>query len=442
MDKNNMKSQNRSLSMTELLTALTHAQMEREATLDEFKKVSEKEKKRAEAAQTQLQSLEDELKKTKKHAEDLSRKQKELEISIEKERESHSSLMQKKEEENNEIISLMEEKITSLQKKVKTLEELNFEVSDELAVTKNRMKMSMGDKENLSKDLQNLKSVLVTTKEDLNQAVKNYEIAESELHMTKMQLLKENNINNRLLDELKRTKKDIDGYREEIDKLKKVRNSDITILSKQIKELTTFIKEKSKINNEDSFNEIRVNLSTILKENFVLNNKINDVYTVLTRGETPLISVSTQTNIGLMEMFSFENMDKEVSCLVMKLREELVSSKSDLIDIKQQNEALRGLVRELKEEKTQRDLIDEEENRVERLEEAVVYLKQMLKEDEKINNSDGPLIQTLEGMRKDLDKLKDHVIQTSSTEGIETPNIQFKLFPKPIKLLPPKKIKY
>ncbi|CAH1400064.1 unnamed protein product [Nezara viridula] len=442
MNKINMKSQNKNLSMTELLTALTHAQMEREATLDEFKKVSEKERKRAESAQRQLQSLEDELRKTKENAEDLCRKQKELEISIEKERESHSSLLKKKEEEHNEIIISMEQKITLLQKKVKTLEEFNAEMSDELMVTKNKMKVCSEDKENFSKDLQNLKSELLTTKDDFNQAVKNCEIAESELHMTKMQLLKENNINNRLLDELKRTKKDIDGYREEIDRLKKSRNSDITILSKQIKDLTTFIKENNKVNNEDSFNEIRTNLSTILKENFVLNNKINDVYTVLTRGEIPLISVSTQTNIGLMEMFSFENMDKEVSFLIMKLREELVASKSDLIDIKQQNEALRGLVRELKQEKYQKDLVDEEENRVERLEEAVVYLKQMLKDDEKANNVDKPLIQTLEGMRKDIDTLKDHVIQTNTTEGNDPSNFQYKLFSKPVKLLPPKKIRF
>lgn len=301
----------------------------------------------------------------------------------------------------------------------------------------------MEDKENLSKDLQNMKSEFLTTKEDLNQTVKNHEIAESELHMTKMQLLKENNINNRLLDELKRTKKDIDEYREEIDKLKKVRNSDITTLSKQMKDLSTFIKENNKVNNEDGFNEIRLNLSTILKENFVLNNKINDVYTVLTRGETPLISVATQTKIGLMEMFSFENMDREVSCLIMKLREELVTSKSDLLDIKQQNEALRGLVTELKQEKYQKDLVDEEENRVEKLEEAVVYLKQMLKDDEQINNNvDGPLIQTLEGMRKDLDKLKDHFIQSSTTQGNDSPNFQFKLFSKPVKLLPPKRNRF
>lgn len=71
MDKSKMKSQNKNLSMTELLTALTHAQMEREASLNEFKRVSEKEKKRAETAQTQLQSLEEELIKTKENAEGI-----------------------------------------------------------------------------------------------------------------------------------------------------------------------------------------------------------------------------------------------------------------------------------------------------------------------------------------------------------------------------------
>ena len=116
--------------------------------------------------------------------------------------------------------------------------------------------------------------------------------------------------------------------------------------------------------------------------------------------------------MGEAEMARLANSSSEAGELVMRLREELVEVRSELVDTKQQNELLRQVVRELKTSRDQLETdLQEDQLRLVALESSVRQLKGCQKGPDELGGhrhmSSPTVLAALEEIKKEVRQIKN-----------------------------------
>ncbi|KAF6212198.1 hypothetical protein GE061_012719 [Apolygus lucorum] len=276
---------------------------------------------------------------------------------------------------------------------MRRLEEQNRILSVELNERNQKLESSTQNEDFLGREVEKLKALIDDKGKDLSIVQLENEKNANELHNLKMQMLKERNINDRLLDEVRRLKKELEIREVQIEEVKRDKDS----LNARVEELIQ-ASSKDRLFGID-LKELKMSVNMILIGNTSLEDKLSVLGSML-KGETA--SVSVQTEMTHSDLDQYESLDRQATLMVMGLKEQMLNLKQQYLESRQENDVLKGFVEEVKREREAK----EEGERVVRLEDAVRSLSEMVRADAYEPTRESCILQALQDVKNDLNLLK------------------------------------
>jgi len=291
-------------------------------------------------------------------------------------------------------------------KHVADIQELTKSMRDELSKSEAELQETKNIAETLSQELKIKETDAQEKGEALTELKKKKSVLETEMHTLKLNLVKETNINNRLIDEIKRSGRELDRNIKEKEELhKELQMSQREILEK-ISSFAALDNLSERV--EESFRRVRLDVGDLFKGQLGIMKGVEEIKRFQREGDREMVEIGVQTVIGDAEMEEYAALDHEALRLVMRVKEDLVQTKSEMISLQRQNQLMNSLLRQLektKEEEAHTKELEENEGRVRRLEEQVRMIKGEVASATN-QRSNMNFVKVLEGMRKDLSELK------------------------------------
>ncbi|KAL1129038.1 hypothetical protein AAG570_013570 [Ranatra chinensis] len=262
--------------------------------------------------------------------------------------------------------------------------------------------------EELSIENQKLKAQIVETGRALLKTRETSAKLEDELHSVRLNLLKEGNMKDRVLDELKRAAREVARLTEAGEQLKKRADKRQSDMGQKINEIHKMFVLNSTKRVEEEMVNARLDLASLGKGQASLMVRLEEVDRYLRCGGAQTATVGVQTTLAADRMSQFEEAGRDTAEMVIRLREEMVDCKSQMIETKQQNEVLRQIIRDLKRSKEEAELVEQEDAaRIASLERNFLDIRQFLEGSGRATQQPTVnLAEELETLRRELGELK------------------------------------
>ncbi|XP_014248425.1 rho-associated protein kinase 1-like isoform X2 [Cimex lectularius] len=304
----------------------------------------------------------------------------------------------------------------NIQKELREFEDHNKLLNDKLIYMENELATMSGQAENLKEERDSLVKKDETLEREFEKLKCDFQSVADELHETKMKLLQEENSKHSLILEGKKYKKAAEVAVQKMTAMEEEK----VLMAKNHEDLTQTILKTKTI--ESEMKDVKFYLNILGKGNGTINEKLNTVLSLIKKEGQ---EVGVQTDLTTKQLSEYDHLDREATILVMKMREELLTTKDELLGIKQENETLRNFVRDVKRDREMR----EEEERVEKLEEAVKALGELVSREQNRPSKEDTIIKKLSEVKRDLDMIKTNnkTKPGHDVENMELTSIPIKL---------------
>uniref|UniRef100_A0A0A9WVA5 Synaptonemal complex protein 1 n=1 Tax=Lygus hesperus TaxID=30085 RepID=A0A0A9WVA5_LYGHE len=382
------------MSEMDLINQMEETQKVQEVKLEELKGSVSQLQEEAEAARAAKSRAECLLKEAQEDAADIEERYNFLLEESKSAKELYVREMNVAKKHWNEVELELKTTYEEIVGEMRRLEEQNRVLGVELQEKNEQLGSSTQNENFLTREVEKLKAAIEDKGKDFSILQLENEKNSNELHNCKMQLLKERNINDRLLEEVRRSKKELDIRGVQVEEARRDKDN----LNARVEELIQASSRDRLL--EIELKELKMSVNMILIGNTSLEDKLSVLGNML-KGDT--VSVSVQTEMTRSDLDQYESLDRQATLMVMGLKEQMLNLKQQYLESRQENDVLKGFVEEVKREREAK----EEGERVVRLEDAVRSLSEMVRaETYNEPTRESCILQALQDVKNDLNLLK------------------------------------